>query len=206
MNLKKVNTQILISVLLFITVLTGAAWASNTVMFEDYQIRIFSDPDPLIAGQEATITIKILRSRDNTPVRSGKIFLSTKDTLQTININGFNFTDTADFVAANEADEFGNYALKTTFGEPDTYYIKIAIKELEGKIINDPLRAGFTINVQPPDNSTLRLLFILFTILLMTVIGLYLVNVRKNIKSGFCGPNTFNRLFKYRCWAFYHSL
>jgi hypothetical protein len=50
MNLKKVNTQILISVLLFITVLTGAAWASNTVMFEDYQIRIFSDPDPLIAG------------------------------------------------------------------------------------------------------------------------------------------------------------
>jgi hypothetical protein len=152
-------------------------------MFEDYQIRIFSDPDPLIAGQEATITIKILRSRDNTPVRSGKIFLSTKDTLQTININGFNFTDTADFVAANEADEFGNYALKTTFGEPDTYHIKIAIKELEGKIINDPLRAGFTINVQPPDNSTLRLLFILFTILLMTVIGLYLVNVRKNITS-----------------------
>ncbi len=183
MDLKKVNTQILISVLFFITVLTGAAWASNAVIVGDYQIQIFSDPDPLIAGQEATITIKILRAGDNTPVRRGKIFLSTKDTLQAININGLKFTDTSDFITANEADEFGNYALKTTFGEPDTYYIKIAIKELEGNIINDPLTAGFTINVQPPDNSNLRLLFILFTILLITVIGLYLVNVRTKVTS-----------------------
>lgn len=169
--------------MLFFTVLTGFAWASNAVMVADYQIRIFSDPDPLIAGQEATITIKILRSRDNTPVRNGKIFLSTTDTLQAIKLNGFNFTDTSDFFAANEADEFGNYALKTTFDEPDTYYIKIAIKELEGKIINDPLTAGFTLNVQPPDNSTLRLIFILFTILLITVIGLYLVSVRTKVTS-----------------------
>jgi hypothetical protein len=70
--------------MLFFTVLTGIAWASNAVMVEDYQIQIFSDPDPLIAGQEATITLKILRIRDNTPVRRGKIFLSTKYTLQVL--------------------------------------------------------------------------------------------------------------------------
>jgi polyferredoxin len=183
MNSNKVSTILPILIMALITVMAGPAWAANAVAIGDFQIQIFTDPDPLIARKEASITLKMIRIRDHTPVRGARILLSPKDTLQTISINGLNFKDISEYTAAGEADEFGNYELRTIFSEPDTYYIKVAIIELAGNIINEPLTAGFAINVHPPDSSTLRLLFILFTILLVTLLGLYLVNVRTKVTS-----------------------
>jgi polyferredoxin len=183
MGLKQIHSIILISLLLFTIALAGPALASNMMMVGDYQIQIFTDPDPLIAGKEVTITLKILRSQDHTPVRGGKIFLSTKSTLQAISNNTLNFYSTSEHVEAKEADEFGNYELKTIFSEPDTYYIRVAIKELEGQVINAPLKVGFTINVNPPGTSNIKLFFILFTIFFITVAGIYLINVRRKITS-----------------------
>jgi polyferredoxin len=109
--------------------------------------------------------------------------LSTKSTLQAISNNTLNFYSTSEHVEAKEADEFGNYELKTIFSEPDTYYIRVAIKELEGQVINAPLKVGFTINVNPPGTSNIKLFFILFTIFFITVAGIYLINVRRKITS-----------------------
>jgi hypothetical protein len=169
--------------LLFTIALSGPALASNTMMVGDYQIQVFTDPDPLMAEKEVTITLKILRSQDHTPVRGGKIFLSTKDTFQAINNNELNLNSASEYIEAEEADEFGNYELKTIFSEPDTYYIRVAIKELEGQVINAPLKVGFTINVNPSATSNIKLFFILFTIFSITVAGVYLINVRRKITS-----------------------
>jgi polyferredoxin len=136
-----------------------------------------------MAEKEVTITLKILRSQDHTPVRGGKIFLSTKDTFQAINNNELNLNSASEYIEAEEADEFGNYELKTIFSEPDTYYIRVAIKELEGQVINAPLKVGFTINVNPSATSNIKLFFILFTIFSITVAGVYLINVRRKITS-----------------------
>ena len=181
MDFNKANRKILILLLLFITVLIGPALAANTLLIGDYQIRIFTDPDPVISGKEATIIVKILRSRDNTPVRGGKIFFSTADTFQDKKSNGLDIEDHSEYQTVTDVDEFGNYQLKTTFKEPDSYYIQAAINELEGKTLYPPLTVGFTINVSPPGNSNLRISFILFTILSITIVSIYLINVRRKV-------------------------
>ena len=82
MRFIKINIYPLLLFLLFFTFIPVPALASDPVRIGDYQIRIFTEPDPLVAGKEATIIIKILRSRDHKPVRNGQIYLSTESEFQ----------------------------------------------------------------------------------------------------------------------------
>ena len=181
MGSKKINTNILLSFLLLLTFISQPAPAANDVLIGDYQIQIFREPDPLVAGKEANIIIKILRSRDHMPVRNGQIYLSTKSNFQAAKTNGPDLKIITEYKAATEADEFGNYELRTIFKEAGAYYIKVAVKGLEGKIFNKPLTAGFTVRVNASVYSRSKLLFILSTVLVITLAALYLIYSRNRI-------------------------
>jgi hypothetical protein len=137
------------------------------------------------------ITLKVLRSRDHSPVRGGKVFISTKETLQDITEGGLDLRDIPDFQEAKEADEFGNYELLTTFPKPDIYYIKVAIKGLEGNYVDNPLSVGFSLSVSASDKSTYRLIFILLTLLAMTVAGIWFIYVKVGNASSGSGAMNF---------------
>ncbi|UCE51406.1 MAG: 4Fe-4S binding protein [Desulfobacterales bacterium] len=183
MNFNKVNSIIPLPLILLITISTGPLWASNAVLVGDYQIQIFTEPDPLIAGREAGIVLKVLRSQDNQPARNSKIYLNIGNTLQSLSSKELELKDNSEYKIAREVDEFGNYELKTVFTNPDIYYIRVAIKELEGEPINAPLKAGFTIQVNRPAKRNQSLILIFFTFVCITVIGIYAIHVRKKITS-----------------------
>ena len=181
MNFKKVTQNILVLLLLYVTVWPGPALAVNTLLFEDYQIQLFTDPDPLIAGKETFIIAKILRSQDSAPVRDAKIYFRITDNFQNKEIETLDLKKNAAYLAAKEVDEFGNYQLKTTFKDPDSYFIQAAINALEGKKLHPPVTVGFTVTVNAPGNSNTRNALVLLVILSITIVGIYLINVRRKI-------------------------
>ena len=181
MGSKKNNAYILLSFLVFFTFMLESVLAAQAVLDRDYQIQVFTDPDPLIAGHEANIIIKILRSQDHTPVRNGQIYLNTENTSQAAHIKRLDPEAIAEYQAATEADEFGNYELKKIFKDAGTYDIKIAFEGLEGKKFNKPLTVGFALTVNASVYSRSKLLFILSTILAITLAALYLIYSRKRV-------------------------
>lgn len=166
--------------------------ASNALMIEGYQVQLFTDPDPLIAGKKATLILKILRSRDSEPVIDGKIYIRSYETSQAGKTNGQDFKGLSQWKMATRADEFGNYELGAIFEKPDIFHIKVAITELEGKKFNPPLEVGFALKINPAVNSTGKLLIIVFLLLSITTTGLYLIrNSRLTSSKETAGFNFF---------------
>jgi len=183
--------KILIFILLLIPLLSGTALGSNAVEAGGYQIRIITEPEPPIAQKQALITLKVLRSRDQSPVRGGKVFISTKETLQDIKDGGLDFRDRSGYKEAKEADEFGNYELPVTFPKPDVFYIKVFINGLEGNNLDNPISVGFNLSVSPPEKSNYKLLFILLVLLAMTIVGIWFIYIRSGTASSGSGALNF---------------
>jgi hypothetical protein len=192
MDFNKHIINILILFISLITFLPVPVHAVNSVLVDRYQIELFTAPNPLRAEKEATLILKVLHSQDNSPAKGGKILINTKETVNDLRTRGLVLKDLTGYEAAKEADEFGNYEFKTIFKKPETYYIKVAIKEIEGRHFNTPLTAGFAMTVNSPKGINLGLLFILLTIFIMTVTTLYIAHVRRKIIS--TDPKGFNLL------------
>lgn len=185
MFIQSANRHILLLFVLGTILLPMPAWTSTAVMIGQYRIQVFTDPDPVIAGKEATIILKVVRLQDFSsvrPVRNGQIFLST-GTLGSISASGLNLNDLSGYKQTQAKDEFGNYELKTTFPNPDTYYIRAAIKGIDAITTHAPLTAGFTLTVNPQDHSFLRLLLIFFLLLSITCAGVYLIHVKFKMRT-----------------------
>ena len=187
----KYHNKILIFILLLIPLLPGTALASNAVEAGGYQIRIITEPEPPIAQKEVRITLKVLRSRDQSPVGGGKVFISTKETLRDIKDGGLDFRDRSGYKEAKEADEFGNYELPVTFSNPDVFYIKVVIDALEGNNLDNPISVGFNLSVSPPEKSNYKLLFILLVLLAMTIVGIWFIYIRSRTASSGSGALNF---------------
>ena len=186
MGSKKINTHIILSFLVIMAFISESALAAKAVLVGDYQIQIFTEPNPLVAGKEATIILKILRSKSQLPVRYGQVYLSFENNFQAGKTNNRDFKIQSEYKAAIEADKFGNYELRTNFNEAGDYYIKVTIKGLGEKTFNEPLTAGFTVRVKASVGSGFRLLFILSTIFIITIAGVCLIyrrNRRSPVKS-----------------------
>ena len=85
--------KILILIFILIPFLPGTVRAFNVTEADEYQIRLFTEPDPPVATKEMRITLKVLRSSDDSPVRGAKVFVSTKETIQDIKAGGLDFRD-----------------------------------------------------------------------------------------------------------------
>ena len=175
MGSTKIHTSILLTLLLSLVFIRQHALAANDALMEDYQIQIFTVPDPLVVGKEATIILKILRSKNLLPVKYGQVYLDIENNFRAEKSNDSDFKNLSEYKAAIEADEFGNYELRTNFKKEGAYNIKVAIKGLGGKTFNEPLTAGFIVRVKAPVSSGFKLLFFLSTVLITTIIGLYLI-------------------------------
>ena len=182
--------NILIIIFLLIPFLPGTVRAFNVTEAGEYQIRLFTEPDPPVATKEVRVTLKVLRSSDDSPVSGAKVFVNTKETLQDVKVGGLDFKSMSGYSEAKEADEFGNYELSTTFPRPDAYYIKVVVERLKENGIDDHLSAGFSLSVGTPDTPTYKLLFVLLTLLAMTIVGIWVIYIRSGTASpGFKGLN-----------------
>lgn len=177
--------------LFWIPLLPVTAFATNAVEVGGYQFRIITQPDPPVAEEQALITIKILRSLDDAPVRGGKVFISSKETIQDIKDSGLDFRDRSGYREAKEADEFGNYELPVTFPRPDVYFIKVFIDGLKGDKLDDPISVGFNLPVKPPKKSTYKLLFVLLVLFAMTVFGIWFIYIKSRSNSTGSGAMNF---------------
>jgi polyferredoxin len=177
------NIRRLVFLLMLITLLPLRALGSSSVLLRDYQVEILTNPDPPVAGRDVTITLKILHSGGRAPARGEKVFLSTKETAEDLKTKGVILKDNTEYEEASEVDAFGNYELKTRFPKPDTYYIKVAIRSFEDNTTDGALKAGFSLQVSPPDRSGYRLGFVLLALFITTVFGIYVIYVRRRIAS-----------------------
>lgn len=177
----KNNTHIIFFYLIFMTFMPGSAYPANVVIIEDYQIQVFTEPDPLIAGKEANLIIKILRLQDQMPVRNGQIYSSIQNKSRAVSLKRPDLKVISEYHATSEADEFGNYELKTIFQDAGTYDMDIAFEGREGKKFIKPLTVGFALTVNASVYSRSKLLFVLSTILVSTLAALYLISFRKRL-------------------------
>jgi polyferredoxin len=120
------------------------------------------------------------------------ISFHTDTLLDETNDKGLNYKDDGNYIQVAQADNFGNYEFKTAFEKANTYFIKVRIDELDGKTYNAPLTAGFALEVAPAVNIKLRLLLMLSSVIMMTLIGGYVIAARMKNKSS--DPEAFNFL------------
>jgi polyferredoxin len=183
---------------------TERAKVVTTSVVGEYQIQVFTLPDPLVAGREATVTLKLHRLRDNRPARGGKVFVNTSSTMEQVTEEGPDFGDKRGYVQAAEADELGNYEFTVSFDRADTFFVKVHIDQLDGKGYNAPLTAGFTLDVDPAANTALRLVLVMTAFLFMTAAGGYLISVRMKKRStdpagmNFLDIAWIRRIFRFR--------
>lgn len=176
----------------FMTVMIGPSLASDAVRVGDYQIQIFTDPDPLVAETEVTLILKILHLKNLSPVRGARMIVGTGERLEDIISNGLDLNNASDYLVAEEADVFGNYQFNTTFRESGIHYIGVSISELEGEILGSPIAIGFPVSVKPSGNTNVRLWVVLLVFLLLTLMIITVISIRKNVPLS--GDNTFNIL------------
>ena len=180
-DFKKSLACLLLLMPFWATGLPELAKAANSLRIQDYQVQLFTDPEPIIAEKEAALILKILRSRDNEPVTGAKIYILIDDISQTVKTNDSQLKVTTDYTAAGEADKFGNYELMTNFKESGAYSIKAAIKGLDGKAFDEPLVADFTVAVKASVYSVSKLLFIVSLVFVLTVAEVYLIYCQKEM-------------------------
>ncbi len=180
--------------LIFLTIIAwySSSSAYNAVSTGEYHIRLFTDPSPPIAGQETSLIIKILRVSDNAPVGKGKVLLNVAETTDDNRRDGIRRENPTTFMLAREADEFGNYELKTRFERHGAYYIEAVIPEIKRVRLETPLRAGFTVASAPPDRSDVRRWVVFLSVIFLTLGALYVFHIRRRVVS--TDPVGFNLL------------
>jgi polyferredoxin len=183
---------------------TERAQVAASAVVGEYQMQVFTLPNPLVSGKEGTVTLKIHRLSDNRPARDGRVFVNTQYTTEELTVEGAGFEGKTGYFRAVEADQPGNYEFNVSFKRAASYFIKVRFEELGGKHYNAPLHAGFTLNVNPAANTIPRLLFVMTVVIVMTAAGGYLFFVRtRNISTDPAGFNFLDikwvkRIFKFR--------
>lgn len=180
------------------------AHAFDSVTAGEYQIQISTNPEVPRVNEEVTVTLKVLRSSDGTPVTGGKIIASAKYLLEEIKFQGVRPQRMDGAVVASEADAFGNYEFKTSFKRADPHYIKVSFLEMDGKTYVPPLFAGFTMDVAQVDLRAVRTGTVLLAFALLALAAGYLI-YRMNVAPS-SDPEGFNfldipwikRLFKWK--------
>jgi polyferredoxin len=180
-NLAKYGTSFIyriLAVLFFFIIFAATPSDAMTVSTGDYLLQFQTEPVTPIAGKETLITLKALNSLDGTPAQHGKILINLTETVDTEEVNRKPNYDFSTFEMLKEMDGFGNYEFSTVLPRHAPYYIDIAVKELNGKALNPPLRASYTILASPEDYPGLRLLFILSTVLIIFTAFLLFIRAR----------------------------
>ncbi len=175
-----------------ILALISSAYAYDSVVAQDYQLQLITDPEVPVAGEPTTLTIKVLRTNDNSPVRSGKVLVTANEKVADMKAEGFVLRDMSGSVEAREADEFGNYEFTTVFEDAGQYYIKVAVTEVEGRVFSPALRAGFNVMASSAGHRAARMWFVLLSIALMTAAAAYILHIRSKLPSS--DPAGFNLL------------
>ncbi len=151
----------------------------NLVSFEGFQLELLVSPQPLRAGAENKITIKILRNGSLQPVRNGKVFMTV---LPTRLLNGAaspgkaGNSDPPDaplLFPAPETVWAGNYTLTRELKEKGPYLVRVALEELDGRSFRPPAVFDFRVNVAPGSGLSPGFLFLAFTAFAIGGAGIY---------------------------------
>ena len=169
--------------LFFVLLVSAPAFALNAVISGDYQIQLITEPAPPQAGRETTLTFKILHASDNTPARGGKVLVDASGKTADIKDEVLDLDDILTFIEATEADDFGNYEVRTAFFKPDTYYIKLKIVQMDGEQLSQPITAGFALQVVAGSGGKLGLWVILFLAITVTALALYGAYIKRKLVS-----------------------
>ncbi|GAB4387644.1 MAG: hypothetical protein Kow0025_02380 [Thermodesulfovibrionales bacterium] len=166
---------------------TERARVAGSFLVGGYQVRVFALPEHITAGKEATLTLKIHNLGD-VPARGGRVLVSITEGLA----GAMEGTRTPRYREAAEADGLGDYEIKAVFGRAGDYFVRVRIEAIEGRTFDEPLAAGFTLNVTGSPSVALRLGLVMGAAALMTAAGLYLLALRRKAAPG--GGGAFNLL------------
>jgi polyferredoxin len=163
-----------------------------TVSTGDYQIRLYTDPAPPVAGQETLITLKILRVTDRLPIQNGSILIKLSEAADKEEVGKAENEDLSTFNMVEEGDEHGNYEYKSIFARHRPYNIDIMIPEIDGIRLASPLRAGFIVIASPAGHDGLKLMFVMATVLMIFVTFIFIIHAKGKKQS--TDPAGFNFL------------
>ena len=158
--------------------LAGSVQAYTAMETKGYKIQVFIDPDPLKAQKESLITLKILRTRDKTPVVGEPIKVSINNITDASDDANLERSHLIVLEKTGKTDIFGNYELKNIFQKTGMYQIKAELLSSDMNASGTGISMGFVLKVNPSDNPGLRMIFILFLILIITCAGIVLIKFK----------------------------
>lgn len=173
----------MVSCIALILVFSVPAFALNAVLSGKYQIQLITEPDPPNAGSESVLTFKILHLADMSPARAGRVLVDINGKTADIKDNILDLDNVSSYIDANEVDEHGNYEIRTTFLQPDNYYFKLKISEIDGSVLDPPITAGFALEVAPGGDSGIGLWVVFLVIAGFTVLAIYGAHIKRKIIS-----------------------
>lgn len=162
---------------------SAPAFALNAVLSGKYQIQLTSEPDPPTAGSESVHTFKILRLSDKSPARAARLLVNIAGKTIDIKDNILDLDNVSSYTEAIEVDEHGNYEIRTTFQQPDTYYFKLKIPEIDGSVLDPPVMAGLTLEVASGGGIGLGLWIVFSVIAVSAALAVYGAHIRRSIVS-----------------------
>jgi hypothetical protein len=161
-----------------LAVLTTPAQAYTVMEAGGYQVQVFTDPDPVVAKKESVLTLKVLQTKDMTPVVDAQMIVSIREINDTSNVGIRETVLVSGPEKAGKTDVFGNYESKSIFSKSGIYQIKVTLLPAGVNGLTDGTSMGFALNVSPPDNYGYRLTFILVLLLGITAAGIFLVKLK----------------------------
>jgi len=160
---------------------TTPARAYTVIETKGYQVQVFTDPDPMVVKKEGIITLKVLRTKDMTPVVGAQIIVGVSEVTDSSNA-GIRETDLVSGPEkAGQTDVFGNYELKNIFHKTGIYKIKAKLLPAGVNTLDTGISVGFTLDVSPPGNPGSRLIVMLFFLLSMTAVGIFLIKLKTRV-------------------------
>ena len=170
---------VLFLLLFCLAVSTTPARAYTVMETKGYQVQVFTDPDPIVAKKESTITLKVLRTKDMTPVVGARIITDVSEVTDSSNAGTPREKDLVlGPEKAGQTDVFGNYELKIIFYKTGIYKIKAKLLPAGVNTLDTDISMGFTLNVTSPGNTGLRLIVILFLLVGITAAGIFIIKLK----------------------------
>jgi polyferredoxin len=151
---------------------------------EGYRVQMFLDPDPITAQKENSVTLKVSRIKDITPVIDGNIWVIVNEINDVTNDKDTNKKPLSIFNKSGQTDMFGDFEFKAVFQKKGEYQIKVELMPPGLNTETKQITMSFTQKVNPSERIGIKLMFILFLLLGLFTAGIFIIKLKtQTVKS-----------------------
>jgi len=129
----------------------------------------------VVARIENLITFKVLHADDESPVTGAPVEVGITQQNAGNDPNPLSGRPATDLALRGETDEFGNFGFRTNFSKGGLFRLEATLLPITADTAAKKVKLGFSIRVQPPNNSSYKLAVMLVILAGITLVGVFLI-------------------------------